>query len=63
MNPLLIASSVILIVGIFSALLFKKNKIDTKISELNEKKIELKKAEIEANNIVELAKKRRIRNY
>jgi len=57
MNPLLIASSVILIVGIFSALLFKKNKIDTKISELNEKKIELKKAEIEANNIVELAKK------
>lgn len=57
MNPILLASSAILIVGIFSALLFKKNKIDTKISELNDKKIELKKAEIEANNIVELAKK------
>lgn len=57
MNPMLLASSAILVVGIFSALLFKKNKIDTKISELNDKKIELKKAEIEANNIVELAKK------
>ena len=57
MNPMLLASSAILVVGIFSALLFKKNKIDTKINELNDKKIELKKAEIEANNIVELAKK------
>ncbi len=57
MNYTIIASSAILVVMVFGALLFKKNKIDTKISELNDKKIELKKAEIEANNIVESAKK------
>lgn len=57
MNLALITSSAILVVGIFSALLFKKNKIDTKINELTDKKLELKKAEIEANNIVEVAKK------
>ncbi len=57
MNYTIITSSTILVVMVFGALLFKKNKIDTKISELNDKKIELKKAEIEANNIVESAKK------
>ena len=57
MNVVAILSSAILVVGIIAALLFKKNKIDAKIAELNLLKIELKKAEIEADNIVEGAKK------
>ena len=57
MNIIAILSSAILVVGIIAALLFKKNKIDAKIAELNLLKIELKKAEIEADSIVEGAKK------
>ena len=53
----IISSTILLVVGIIAALLFKKNKIDAKIVELNLLKIELKKAEIEAENIVEGAKK------
>ena len=43
MNIIAILSSAILVVGIIAALLFKKNKIDAKIAELNLLKIELKK--------------------
>ena len=57
MNIIAILSSAILVVGIIAALLFKKNKIDAKIAEHNLLKIELKKAEIEADSIVEGAKK------
>lgn len=57
MNYALILASAILVVGAITWIYLKKNKIDTKIAELNLLKIELKKAEIEANNIVEGAKK------
>ena len=57
MNYGLILASAILVVGAITWIYLKKNKIDTKIAELNLLKIELKKAEIEADNIVEGAKK------
>ena len=57
MNYGLILASAILVVGAITWIYLKKNKIDTKIAELNLLKIELKKAEIEADNIVESAKK------
>ena len=57
MNYGLILASAILVVGAITWIYLKKNKIDTKIAELNLLKIELKKAEIEAENIVEGAKK------
>lgn len=57
MNYGLILASAILVIGAITWIYLKKNKIDTKIAELNLLKVELKKAEIEANNIVEGAKK------
>lgn len=57
MNLGVILSSGILFVGAITWIYLKKNKIDAKIAELNLLKIELKKAEIEADNIVEGAKK------
>ncbi|TDT69167.1 ribonuclease Y [Hypnocyclicus thermotrophus] len=58
MNIVLLASATILVAGIFLALYYKKKNIDSRLEQLKGKIKELENAKIEAEDIVETAKKK-----
>ncbi|MBZ4682698.1 MAG: rny [Fusobacteriales bacterium] len=58
MSIVLLASATILVAGIFLALYYKKKNIDTRLEQLKENIKKLENAKIEAEDIVETAKKK-----
>ncbi|MDN5303498.1 MAG: ribonucrease [Fusobacteriaceae bacterium] len=58
MSIILLASATILVAGIFLALYYKKKNIDTRLEQLKENIKKLENAKIEAEDIVETAKKK-----